>query len=632
MEDNVIASNNILIDLSFETPNDNPERTESSETVTEQVIDTVTENITAQKTRNKFKWVTHSEYDSLDDALDFLDDEGFIHYDDSHLKIGQKFYFRCKKTPKTLKPYCVSRFVLFLPSNSNKIILLFNGNEHDHIALMAGKKRVMSDEMVDYLNELFDKGVTQYSAIIKFIDEERSKHGIFSNEPNPDARQIEYRLRKYRNSEIKSLINLGDLMEWCEQRSSYPVNDNEAFVLAYESSTISEELHFHFSITTPALMEKFIGLETICIDATYKLNWNGFPLIVLGTVDRQKTFHPLLYACSSHETTDDYSFVFESLKNGIECIYETEFEPKKLIADGAIPIRNAFYNVFVNAELDIMCFAHVIRNIRKRPFASKNNKPLILDEIRKMQSAPSRPIFDMMSKLFCQKWKPLEPSFIEYFQSQWLGPLANWFEGAAQFTPSTNNALESHNATIKRKITLRRRLPLNKFLVAMKDLTECVSNQFSSGTRKIATETNIKKPMNNLAAIMYQNGFKCFKAKRSTDSVFVFLVPSQRCNDVNANEIYYKSLVRRQWKSFDEFLTYGFQMFYIVQLSKESWKTESSCTCVSFFKENICKHIIAIGMREKIIQCPQSANPTSLSQYKRKAGPAQKAKKALQFQ
>lgn len=428
------------------------------------------------------------------------------------------------------------------------------------------------------------------------------------------------------------MIKLGDLMEWCNANSAYPTDDNEAFILASESSTVFEELHFGFCYTTPALLKKFIGLKTICIDATYKLNWNGFPLIVLGTVDRAKRFHPLLYACTSHETSGDYSFVFESVKNGLEVLFEASFEPTKLIADGAISIRNAFYGVFDSAELDIMCFAHVIRNIRKRPFVMKNNKPLILDDIRKMQSAPNRTIFETMSVLFCRKWEKLEPNFIEYFKDQWLGSLVNWFEGASEYTPSTNNALESHNATIKRKVTMRRRLPLNQFLMAMKELTEHISLQFHSGKREIEMEPTIKNSMTNAAASIYQNKFKCFKAKSSTEDKLVFLVPSARCDPINANEKFYRSLVKRQWTSFDEFVTHGFQMFYIVQLSKTSWNKQSSCTCVCFFKENMCKHIIAVGMREKIIDCPESANPTSLSQYKRKAGGAKNAKKALVIQ
>ena len=79
----------------------------------------------------------------------------------------------------------------------------------------------------------------------------------------------------------------------------------------------------------------FIGKEKVCIDATYKLNWNGFPLIVFGTVDRRKKFHPLVYACTASETTNDYEFVFESVKIAIE-IY---FEPKILIADEIVHLQ-----------------------------------------------------------------------------------------------------------------------------------------------------------------------------------------------------------------------------------------------------------------------------------------------------
>lgn len=306
--------------------------------------------------------------------------------------------------------------------------------------------------------------------------------------------------------------------------------------------------------------------------------------------------------------------------------FEESFEPKILIADGAKAIRNAFYSVFESAELDIMCFAHVIRNIRKRPFSSKNNKQLIIDDIRKIQSACNRAMFEEMSHLFCEKWEPLEPNFIQYFKSQWLGSLVNWYEGASVYTPSTNNALESHNATIKRKVTLRRRLPLNQFLQAMKELTECISLQFSNGQREIATEPNLKKTILTSGALMYQNRFKCIKAKHS-----MFLVPSHRCENDNANEKYYRSLVDRQWESFDEFIKYGFQQFYLVQMAEE-WKTHSTCTCVCFFKENICKHIVAVGMREKLFECPDIANPTSLNKYKRKPGSTSKAKKALLLQ
>lgn len=129
-----------------------------------------------------------------------------------------------------------------------------------------------------------------------------------------------------------------------------------------------------------------------------------------------------MYACSSNETTEDYTFVFDAVKIAIESFFESAFKPTTLIADGADAIRNGFYISYKEtAERDIMCWAHVDRNIQKRPLKTKTNKPLIKEDIRLMQTAPSKEIFEMMARMFCEKWRPVESEFVEYFQKQWLG-------------------------------------------------------------------------------------------------------------------------------------------------------------------------------------------------------------------
>lgn len=223
---------------------------------------------------------------------------------------------------------------------------------------------------------------------------------------------------------------------------------------------------------------------------------------MFGTADRLKRFHPVAYACCTHETTADYEFVFESIRNAIEICYEMKFEPEIMIADGADAIRNAFYNTFPTAELDVMCFAHVIRNIRKRSFSTKSNKQLILDDIRKAQLAPNRNTFLMMTELLCKKWASSEPEFIEYFKKEWLGAHMNWFEGAA-----TINALESHNAVIKRTVTMRQRLPLNQLLLCIPNLLFEITRQFMSGVRSIEDKPAVKKSLLLEAALMQQQSF-----------------------------------------------------------------------------------------------------------------------------
>lgn len=107
-----------------------------------------------------------------------------------------------------------------------------------------------------------------------------------------------------------------------------------------------------------------------------------------------------------------------------------------------------------------------------------------------------------------------------------------------------------------------------------------------------------------------------------------FIVPSSKCE--NPTVLYYKALLNQNWKTFDEYIKHAFQQFYLVNLEpSDNWKNNSSCMCVSFMKEYICKHIIATALREEVTECPDEAEPVLLSTNKRKRGRAKNAEPAL---
>lgn len=381
--------------------------------------------------RKKYKWTTEASYEDLDEAIDHITSQGFVLNNNHDLKIGQKFHYRCKNVPSDRKPWCDRQYTLFLPSDRIEYIVQHNNLQHNCQELMKGVKKRISEEMKEFIFGIFDKGTQRINSVLAHVKEEISKNELFSAETVPNKRQIEYLLAKYRNTKVKPLFKLGDLMEWCDSHSVFPENENEAFVLESECASLNDAMYFRFVLSTPEMLRRARHFETVCIDATYKLNWHGFPLIVFGTVDRLKRFHPVAYACTTHETTADYEFVFGAIQDAIECFYEQKFEPKTLIADGADAIRNGFYNTFSSAVIDIMCFAHVMRNIRRRVFSSKSNKQLILDDVRKIQLASNENTFLLMTRMFCEKWMPVEPDFVRYFQKEWLGAHCNWYEGAA---------------------------------------------------------------------------------------------------------------------------------------------------------------------------------------------------------
>ena len=80
---------------------------------------------------------------------------------------------------------------------------------------------------------------------------------------------------------------------------------------------------------------------------------------------------------------------------------------------------------------------------------------------------------------------------IEYFIKNWYENNSNWYEGFSPKNPSTNNALESFNALIKKKYTVRERLSIPKFFKAISKLIyqqSLLRSQFSKDCKTFAVE------------------------------------------------------------------------------------------------------------------------------------------------
>lgn len=194
------------------------------------------------KKKNKFSWVRERFTKDLDEAVDSIFEEGFKLYDSNDLKCGQKFYFRCGRIPKSRKQWCNKRYNVFLPAHNDDIEVLSNGCEHNHDDLLKGKKRPVSDEMTAFIHEFYTEGRMKPSDVIAYIKMTRDKFKLFIDEPDPDRRQLEYIHKKFIANDVKPMIKVGDLMQWCKENSKFPTDHNEAFVLSHESSSIGENM------------------------------------------------------------------------------------------------------------------------------------------------------------------------------------------------------------------------------------------------------------------------------------------------------------------------------------------------------------------------------------------------------
>lgn len=198
-------------------------------------------------------------------------------------------------------------------------------------------------------------------------------------------------------------------------------------MIGFDHSGENDALNFKIVVSTKRMLQHCIGIDKLCVDATYKLNWNGFPFMVVGT--------------------EDFRFIFDTLIDNVLKLTNTVFSPRILISDACLAIRNAFSNAFPEHDLMVMCYVHVLRNVDKnKDKYKKENKNEIMRDISTLQLAASRESFDMLANLFMLKWNDRDKSFADYFKKQWLDSHCNWFEGSAEYTPSTNNSLEGNKS------------------------------------------------------------------------------------------------------------------------------------------------------------------------------------------
>ena len=90
---------------------------------------------------------------------------------------------------------------------------------------------------------------------------------------------------------------------------------------------------FYVFFTTKRLLSFAEKTKHICADATYKLLQHGYPLLVVGTTDKARKFHPFGIALCSNEKSEAFSFIFKSIKECILTVYNYDYEPNVLVAD-----------------------------------------------------------------------------------------------------------------------------------------------------------------------------------------------------------------------------------------------------------------------------------------------------------
>lgn len=573
-----------------------------------------TENEPQQKKRRISKdWIYEKTFSCKSDADKFLHDENWGYHYENKSENGLTITYRCKMM-KFRGPQCAAAVQLVFDSRSTDIRLFRADNEHTH-ENHPNAVQSLTPEVQEAVKELYEHNITKPKTICTNL----VKKGF----ELPPPAQLKTYLKKLNTEKFgESKIHCGTLEKWLEDCSSVPDSETQPFVMRYEMNYEDEKnVDFRFMVTTKLLLKHCMASDRLHVDATYKIIWQGFPVLVVGVTDMHRAFHPIGVAVCTTEAEKDFEFIFKSLKDSVREIFNAEFDPKFVIADAAHQIHNAARKVFGPNIQIIMCWFHMHKCVSDKVPSflkelSKQNQ--FMADLDKLQVAKTPAIFEVALQLFLQKWRDEAEGLIDYFERQWVDQNRNWFESFAKRVPSTNNAMESNNRLIKDEHTLRERMDIGKFRFALFSMIETWSGAYVANQKVVhleAPEIELK---------LCTDGYNFAKENlkittRRRGNLIVYRTWLTDTIDDSTDFVDFDSFKKNSFSFYDTTFVYP--------VKRDNW-LNSECDCCNYFKLFICKHILGIAIRLKCITPPAEAKTVPIGQ-KRKRGRPAKAKSAL---
>jgi hypothetical protein len=231
----------------------------------------------------------------------------------------------------------------------------------------------------------------------------------------------------------------------------------------------------------------------------YKICERNYPVLVFGLSDKAGQFFPICCAIMSHETTEDFKKFYETL--GLLCQeLEVPVNVKYIMQDGCAASKNAAYSYFGENIQILMCYFHVIKNVKERLKSNEKKDDKFIDtiikDIRYLHFTTNKFEYAIYEKKFFNKWISIGlASFKEYFNDQWCKKFHNWkIYNSPHGFASTNNPVELVHVDGIWLI-----LTVSIFIVHLCYLIFNLStNILFKGQEKVVAQQSIKKKRNLL--------------------------------------------------------------------------------------------------------------------------------------
>ena len=247
--------------------------------------------------------------------------------------------FLCKHFRKAGFHSCSMITKVLYPSDTLGVVVLVSG-EHEHVEKEtedSNKKYNWTTDMI----KVIEDGIHMNGTAVTIRREMRRK-GLFENFPEPSKTQlnnkIQYERRRVQATSnimttralreaIKAFNDKADLDEF-----GLPADEKTPYVIAYNVDDETDDVEFYVIFTTRKISKRIENDGNVHVDATYRINWQDYPLLIYGVTEPTGKFHPSGVMLASNEKASTWSNLFKALG---------DLSPSVRLADGAKEITNA---------------------------------------------------------------------------------------------------------------------------------------------------------------------------------------------------------------------------------------------------------------------------------------------------
>lgn len=311
------------------------------------------------------EWFLEKSFECKNDAIDFIVTEKcWSYYYSNKSNAGLRITYRCNMM-KFRGKQCEAAVYLLYNSTDTSVKFYRADSIHTHLQddYKDNAVKKISGQVEVEIRRMFDDRFKPKAILSNLV-----KNGL---QPPSKAKLTTF-LSKLRKEKFgNDRINFGLLDKWLKEKNIIPDDEHEPFVVDYNIQIDDQnEMNsaFRFFVSTKLVFGIGKFSEKIHTDATYKLIWQGYPLLLVGTTDSNRRFHPIGTCVSTNERSADFEFMFRTMKNSLIEIFDFHMNPRVLICDAAKSIQcihNGFKSVFGDRDNIIMCWAHIRRNVVK---------------------------------------------------------------------------------------------------------------------------------------------------------------------------------------------------------------------------------------------------------------------------